>query len=210
MLKKNGKKIICVAGFSGSGKTTASKTMKRYLGNTVRINGDLFMFDAIPLLPKESEKIFGEPVDTDDGLDYLIRFTHKLTSQTTKDYIFMARPYVNKKVIETANNLALEQGIDFIIADCIALPNLDVWKQADYRVVVMPKSWEVLVKRLIQRGKETGTDVADVAVAENRRFAVEEEISIAIATNVDHIIYNNYDEQLEEDVKILCEKIKNL
>jgi len=32
MLRKNGKKIICVAGFSGSGKSTVSKMMKQYLG----------------------------------------------------------------------------------------------------------------------------------------------------------------------------------
>jgi len=197
--------MICIAGFSGGGKSTMSKIMQTYLLDIHVINGDNFMFESIIKFPEEAEKIFGAPVDTDDGKAYLMKNASPTNVDSENKLIKLAGPYVEKMFTKVIAEIMETHIPRFLILEWGCSPMLSFWNKAQYRIKVEPTDWNLLFEafeKRIQRDAKIAK-----AIAEVRRLASLE--FIGNATNIDYIIKNNYDEKFELDIKTLCDELIN-
>jgi len=89
------------------------------------------------------------------------------------------------------------------------LSNFDVWKNADYRVLLTTtkvKRAEQRHKRFEQKGLlHDGMDIENLHYLRETILCAD----IENAKDIDYTITNNYDEQFEIDLKELCNKIVN-
>ena len=196
-------KEICIAGHSGSGKTTMSYLMEKYLPNAYNIRKIEDEFFKIKNREK-LEKVYGVPVP-----EYI---------DNEKDYLReVAKPYPNReeKFFELLGTLAtknMEAAIshvietynpDFIITEGIAMPKSHFWREADYRILVEPANWELLVE-FVKRRREK-QPMVDEKLAEERCLAVQE--TLDNAKNVSYRVINNYDDTFEDTIRAICNEI---
>ena len=196
-------KKICIAGHSGSGKTTMSYLMEKYLPNAYNIRKIEDEFFKIKNR-EELERIYGIPVpfDIDDQKDYL-REVAKAYPNREEKFFELLEP-VAKKNMEAAISYVTETyNPDFIIIEGIAMPKSHFWRDADYRIIVEPANWELLLQ-FVKRRREK-QPVVDDKLAEERRLAVGE--TLEKAEKVSYIFVNNYDDGFEQEIKAICNKI---
>ena len=128
-------KIIGISGASGTGKSTVSKLLLKYLPNSLLINGDLYMMEQLQI---QDEKIFKKlKIKKEKGV-------------FSSNYIFQSFENQNTtiKVIENAVIKSIKEQIkkegknkDYIIIDWLFLPLCCVTAEYDIRL-------ERLTKRL--------------------------------------------------------------
>jgi len=197
--------IICITGYSGSGKSRASNILENILPNAYCIHCDEYLPDYLIQFSKETERIFREPVMTNDGLSYFSQFEQKLTAEVWKEFYDIFHPFVNVKVVEDINTIVLEHRILFMIVEYMALPSLDIWERADCKLLVRTDNHELQLDLLSKRKDFS----CNKKTAENRHFAVKEYIE-GVAECVDYTVSNNYDENFDYEIKNIASQIMKI
>jgi len=204
--------IICITGVSGSGKTTMIKLMNKYLPVSYIITKDNEMIKIQN--PDEFEKKYGVLVNTDNVLDYF----HEVAVSTTKidvanaftdivtEKIFLnlVAVFLEKKYEEKLANILRETQPQYIILEWVSLPIFKIWNKANYRIIVKPANWDLLVEHVKKRGNII-TVTPDIA--KTRYLATMEMIDNAV--NITYEVINNYDYKYEQVIKNLCNEIVN-
>jgi len=202
-------KIICITGYSGSGKTTMLKLMQKYLPNSHLIYRDGNKETRNIQFPDEYEKKYGFPVNTDDVMEYFLNVAAFTANKdinnayadvnVIKKYYELVADYLEKKFEETLTKISTKSTSQYIIMDWISLPASKIWKKADYRIMVKPAKWDLLVKNVGKR-KSTYEITPDIA---NARYLAAKDF-VENAENITHVIINNYNEGYEQKIKDLC------
>jgi dephospho-CoA kinase len=206
-------KIICVAGYSGSGKTTMIKLMQKYLPNSYFITKD----EEITQIqnPSELEKVYGVPVNAEHIFDYFkevvafrenidVASIHTNITYQTK-FSDLITIYLEQRYEEKLADILTRTTPDFVVLEWSSLPKFKIWNEANYRVVVKPAKWGLLVENLVKRVKRTPVTLD---IARVRNLYIKE--IIENAENVTHEIINNYDGEYEQTIKDFCsELVKN-
>jgi diadenosine tetraphosphate (Ap4A) HIT family hydrolase len=141
-------KIIAITGPSGSGKSTLSSLLTERLKNSKYLNGDKIFGKVIEIFNDKFKQMFG---------------------QDAKPWHFEREPEKGKEfvesVLEPINTLfeyeilkADDEGYEYCLIDWVALPSLDVWDKAYYRVGILSDTKE-RHKHLYDRMKERFKDV---------------------------------------------------
>jgi len=199
-------KIICITGYRGSGKTTAIKIMANNLSNSAIIRGNIFLVYSLLKHTKEFEKIFKIPFDKENPYDCIISAGNNDSVDNIErnrqffKYIF---PFIETE-IEKAINEQKSRGREFILVEYVSLPIFKIWKQADYRVMI------------VSNKEQRGIKMCERMITMNESFKEEgwhnlseklfEDI-IENAENIDFTVENRYNENYEKDLIHLCQKI---
>jgi len=203
-------KIICLTGYSGSGKSKATDLFVENLPNATSIKGSVFLRNSAPLFPKEFEEIFEIPLDVNHPEDSLREGVNKSAFQH-RAYMDVIASYMENE-IENTIKTATEKGFGFLVIDWIELPKMEVWKRADYRIMVDAPD-KIRTAHLINRGGRS--ENVKKFYSENTSIIRKETFKgvLCSAKLVDYLIYNEYDEHLSNEIQYLCDKIiksKNL
>ena len=196
-------KTICIAGHSGSGKTTMSYLMEKYLPNAYNIRKVEDEFFKIKNR-EELERMYGVPVpaNIDDEKDYL-REVAKVYPNREEKFFELLSPLATKNMKAAISHVIETYNPDFIIIEGIAMPKSHFWWEADYRIIVEPANWELLVE-FVKRRREK-QPIVDEKLAEERRLAVQETLNNA--ENVSYRVINNYDDTFEQTIQAICNEI---
>ena len=196
-------KKICIAGHSGSGKTTMSYLMEKLLPgafNIRKIEDDFFAIKN----REELESIYGIPVadNIEDQKDYL-REVAKAYPNREEKFFELLGPLATRNM-EAAIAYAIESfDPSYIITEGVAMPTSHFWREADYRILVEPATWELLIENVKRRREKQ--PIVDEKLAEERRSAVQE--TLDNAKNVSYKVINHYNETFEQAVKTVCDEI---
>ena len=205
-------KIVCISGYSGSGKTTMINFMKKYLPNAYFITKDEADIRIIKN-PGEMERIYGVPVDTDQITRYfnsVVAFRNGIDiKEMSSDLKYQAQlwqllsPYVEQKYDELLRDILSKTTPDIVVVESSSVTRFKIWKEADYRIIVRPSNWELLIEKVLQRpGRRP---MSREAVIARNKFTKAELIDKA--ENVTFEIINNYDESFETTIKDFCDKL---
>lgn len=199
-------KIICIAGHSCSGKSTALEFLRRFLPNSKTVSGDSFWLESLVHFAKEFEQIFGIPLDREKPGASLIRVEcdPHTTTEKYRELFHLRAAFVEKQINKEINK-AKEQGKDYIIVEYVLLPVLDVWKSADFRIMVTSKK-SVRAEQLLVRFAKYGNPEDGARRSHNLREIVFGEV-VDNAVDVDFVVQNNYDKTFERDLEKVCRKI---
>ena len=201
-------KIICITGYSGSGKATMQKIMQKYLPNTYVINRDVTKAWIIEN-PDEFAERYCIEVTTNYALECFWNAAIKENINSAnayadvaiyQKYLELLTPYLETKYEESLTNVLTYNLPRFVILSWQRLPVCNIWNKADYRILVKPTKWELLVDNL---GKRKGDYVVTQA---NERYLASKDI-IENLENITHVVYNNYDYEYEQKVEDLCVEI---
>ena len=201
-------KIICISGYSGSGKTTMMRLMQKYLPDSYYITKDEEMTRIQN--PKELENIYGITVNTDNVIDYFREVAVSITNTanaytdiaTDKKYLELIAIYFEEKYNERFTEILSNKAPQFIILEWISIPQFKIWKKADYRIMVKPAKWELLAENLEKRENRIPV-TPEITKA---RYLSNKEI-IESAEDITHEIINNYDDEYEQAIRNLCNEI---
>ena len=197
--------IVGITGYTGNGKSEVAIQLTSYLSRAYCIHVDSYLLDYVVKFHKEVKGIFGQRINSNDVLGYLEQVERKATAKTVKAFFESFLPYADIRIAESINSICTVHKPCFIIIEFHALPALNIWQQADYKLLVQTekqmKRLELLSVREVFRANEQ--------MVENRDFAVKEHIENA-ASCIDCIIHNNYDENLLTDVKNAALWIKEM
>jgi len=199
-MQKNNTKIICITGYSGSGKTEATPVLASSLPNSKYIGCDDYLPDYLIQFPTQTERVFGEPVTTKDGLEYFKQFEPKLTAESWKKWHDDFLKFANPKLTSDVDSIISSHEPRFLIIEHMALPFFDIWNKTDYKILIFANDIELLVKKMEERDK-LGCSRETVM---KRHFGVKEYLD---NTTYDCTIGNNYNESFYYDVKNLAPKI---
>jgi energy-coupling factor transporter ATP-binding protein EcfA2 len=202
-------KIICITGYSGSGKTTMIKLMQEYLPNSHSIYRDGNKEMLKIQNPEEFEKKYGVPVNTNDVIEYFREVASFVTNTDfanadtdvafVKKYLELVTIYFEIKYEEILADILTKTTPQFVILDWLTLPLFKIWNKADYRIMVKPAKWDLLVENV--RKRESAYPVtSDIAKA---RYLATREI-IEGAENITHVVLNHFDDEYEQIIKNLC------
>jgi guanylate kinase len=190
--------IICIAGYSGGGKTTAARLMQRHLPNAYDIRSYQGLFQIKN--PKELENVYGMPVETDDERQYFIKLSKTYPNDEEK-FLELIYPYVEKNYRAAMIDVEKTLNPDYVILEWITLPQFSFWNEALCRIIVRPTDWEKLFEHIaVRHGQES-----DRKSTEERRLVVKD--TIENAPDVTHWIMNNYDEKFEQDIIAICAEL---
>ena len=197
--------IVGITGYAGNGKSEVAKQLKSYLSRAHCVHVDSYFLDYVVKFQKEVEGVFGQLITSNDVLGYLEQVERKATAKTVKAFLESFLPYAGIRIAESINSICAVHKPYFIIVEFHALPALNIWQEADYKLLVQTekqmKRLELLNVREIFRANEQ--------MVENRDFAVKEHIENAVSC-IDCIIHNSYDENLLADVKNVAIRIKEM
>ena len=205
ILQKKDVVIIGVTGYSGSGKTTATQALVELLPDAYCIHGDNYLFEYLTQFPKETERIFGVPVDTTDGAYYLKCFEKNLTFELWEELAYVVSPYLNTRITKTIDSLVSSKNPRFILVDYAALPSLNIWDKSHYKVLVQTNDCELRFGMLY---KLNGLGILDKKTVENRQQIIGKYIE-NISTAINYTLNNNYDDNFYDEIKTLSCLIKN-
>ena len=198
-------KIICITGFSGSGKSKATDMFVENLPNSAAVMGSLFLRHSAPLFKKEFEEIFEMTLDMEHPEDSLREGVNKSAAQH-RAYMDVIGSYIENE-INTAIKNAEENGCEYFIVDWIELPILEIWKKADYRIMIDAQD-DVRTYHLANRRNgrsENAMKFYSERTSQIRKDTFRE--ALVNAKGVDYLIFNEYDEHLKNEVEYLCQKI---
>ena len=196
-------KTICITGHSGSGKTTASHLMEKYLPNAFYIRKLDDMFYAIKNRD-ELEETYGIriPADIDNERYYMLEIAKTYPNREEKFMELLGQ--LTDKNMDAAVLYAVEMyQPDYIIQEGLAMLYSKYWRDADYRIIVEPSCWERLIQFVALRREKQ--PIVDETLANERRIAFQE--TIDNAQNVSFRISNNYDDRFEQTIQSICEEI---
>ena len=197
-------KVICLTGYSGSGKSKATDLFVENLPNATVIKGSDFLRTSAPHFPKEFEEIFEMPLDAINPEDSLREGVNKSTRQH-RAYMDVIASYMETQ-IKNAMNDARNKGFNFLIIDWIELPKMDVWKTANYRIMVDAPD-DIRTNRLLNR--DGRSEKAKKFYSEKTSVIRRETFNEVLqnAKPVDYLMYNGYNEHLLGEIQYLCQKI---
>jgi energy-coupling factor transporter ATP-binding protein EcfA2 len=205
-------KIICITGYSGSGKSTMIKFMQKYLPNSHFIYRDGNKEMKKIKNHEEFEKRYGLPVNTDDALKYFMEVAISVTNTDSanvyadvavnKKYLELVAAYFEIKFEEELADILIKTVPQFVILDWISLPVFKIWNKADYRIMVRPVKWDSLLENV---GRREGAFPVTPDVVKARYLATKEIIDNA--ENITHVVLNNYDDEYEQKIKDLCAEL---
>lgn len=139
-----------LTGFSGTGKSTISKQMKKRIPNSRYIDGDIYMYGTLTHFAELTEKMWGDSIYKPNGD---LSFTCVTTGgEKGRKFMEIVSPWISEQ-IENEIQKAEKDGIDCLIIDWTALSSLNVWKNLDMKVHVVSdeeKRHEMLSKREIR------------------------------------------------------------
>jgi len=210
--------IILITGHSCAGKQTTTAIMSRFLKNSVAIHADVYIRPGLVHLASQFKEIFGIPVTSGKSESIpnppYIHFEHdpsialcqvETDPQTTSEQymkLFHLLAQYTEKQIESDIETAREQGKDFVIVEYVMLPILDIWKRANYRVMISSNK-QARIKHLGARFERKGYSCEVAQKSYELRQAVFGPM-LDSATSVDCYITNNYDENYERDLRHMC------
>jgi len=196
-------KLICIAGHCGSGKTTAIEIMAQHLSNSAIVRGDLFLKDALLNHAKDFENIYKILLDKEQPFQSFMRVS--VDTSDIKKYLQMFNAFIPfiESEIEKAVAEYKKQDIEFVLVEHITLPNMKIWQQADYRVMITSNR-ELRIKKLRERLTANHGE-------NEEKFTLLSESALAVfsenANKIDFIIENRYNEFFENDLICLCQNI---
>ena len=202
-------KIICIGGYSGSGKSTAIGHMRRYMSNTAFITsrGDIRTIHD----PQKLEEEFGIPVDTNHIFDYFkkviclnagideLSFYENLTYQ--KMFSKLISDYIEKQYEQACSEILRSDTPDFIIMEWSTIPSFKIWMSSDYRVMIQPINMELLYSNLIRRSYQNRRKLT-LDAAKMRNLSIMD--IVENANNVTIQLINDYSSAYEQAVKKFC------
>lgn len=197
-------KIICVSGQFCSGKTTAIDIMAQNLPNSAIVHGDNYLTDALLNHQKEFEEIYQVNLDLMNPTASLRSVNNIATTENIKTYIQFCNIFVPdiEKDIEKAVVENKKQGKEFIVVEYVSLPSFNIWKYADFRIMIVP-NMEIRKKKLYERTIAKREYNEDFELIRESAF----KDIIENAKNIDFVIENNFDENFENDLIHLCQEI---
>ena len=208
-------KIICITGYSGSGKTTMAKLMKKYLPNSCLIIKDAEMSHIYNVEEFErNHSVIGIPVNTNNATVYFREAATICTkaqesiafasADTETKYLELLSRYLEDRFNMKMKSLLSDNQIEFIILEFICLPVFKIWNDADFRIIVRPSNWESLIKNVGKRG-DSVTVTPDIAKA---RYLSTKHI-LENVSNVTHEFINHYDNKYKKEIKKFCNGLTN-
>ena len=202
MLRKSETAIICITGYAGSGKSTMSNMLENHLPNARCIHVDDYYADYVTQFPEDVEQIFGQPVDTSNGLLYLEKFVRKLDVREYKKFCDAFNLYANYRLAKDATSIISAHQPRFLIVEHYMLPILCIWKRADYKLLIQTNKLELQSELLSNREIFAWDRSFAKIVNSAARECIEN-----IAESVDYTIHNNFDDNFNEHVKNIALQI---
>jgi len=199
--------LISISGFCGTGKTTTAKIFAEKLPKVAVIRGDLPMFDAALVYPKEFENIFDMPLDVNDTHYSISKGVNKGASPF-RAYLELVCQFVDCTIhreIERILANSKTSDTQHIVIEWGALPMCPIWEEADYRVMMdAPK--DERNRKLYERPHPPRVPKEEYRNTGNIREEAVRDI-MENAQGIDFHIYNTYDQNLEKDVEQVCQRI---
>jgi len=192
------KKVIAVAGHSGAGKTTCSGFLAETLGAD-HIHADVYLKQTPFLCPEIYEKIYRQKPDLKDvtkTIDIIKSGSH----EHEKEYISLVLPTINSLLQKDYQDFK-KNDKSFLLLDWIDIAITDLWKTADYKVLVC-SSRENRHKALDKRQRKNG--YFDESIGARRDIAHRDAVRHAENTS-NVILFNNYNETFFEHIKTISE-----
>lgn len=127
-------KLICITGYSGSGKTMIAKFLQKELPNSKSLDMDKIVHSALKdeIVKKNVHKIFGDKVFKGKEIDrkLLGRIVFDDLELREKQYA-ISWEYTRKEIENELNTKH-----KFLIIDWFMISRYKYWYQADYRILV--------------------------------------------------------------------------
>jgi dephospho-CoA kinase len=198
---------IAITGHSGSGKSTVTNMLVKNLQDTKVLHLDLPFIMSPLKFKKEFERTFDMPLNTKDHINCLrIAMDKDPTGKALREYFDIIKNFTNEEIEKEIQTISNDK-IKYLIAEYFALPTLQFWDDAKYRIMVDAPHKE-RNERLVEREKND-----DISPFYNEHCGEIRENALrpimARATNNNYLIYNTFDEHLEKEVNYIGEKIKN-
>jgi len=200
-------KIICVAGQVCAGKTTTTDIIARQLPNSAIVRGDNFLKSAFINHKDDFEEIYNVPFDIDRPYESFEQIRYDISAESVnkyRQYCNAFRPYIEQEILKEVDENR-KQAKDFVVIDYIALSVFEIWKLADYRIMIVSNN-ELRLPKLYQRTIDKGNEY-------NEDFVLMREKAVADvienATGIDLLIENKYDGNIEKELLCLYRKIMN-
>ena len=153
----------------------------------------------------ELEKIYGVRVPTDiiNEQDYMQEVANTYPNREEKFFHLLGQ--AAERNLDEAFLYAIKMfHPDYIIEEGIAMIYSKYWREADYRILIEPSNWELLLQ-FVKRRREKHQPIVDDALANARCLAVQETLNNA--QNISFKIVNNYDDKYEQAIQNICDEI---
>ena len=199
-------KIICITGHCGTGKTTAIKIMEKQLPNSAVVRGDKYWIDAILKHQNEFEEIYHIPLDMNKPYECLINVSNDSNIENKEKFLkFFCSfaPFIEKNIEEKILECQ-KSAKDFILVEYVTLPMFQIWKKADFRIMITSnrekRHIKIAERTLEKRGTNNEDEFAKLRENVFARF-------IENINDVDITIYNKYNNEFAKELIELCDKI---
>lgn len=158
MTKGQAKKIICISGLMGSGKSTAAEFLQRRLGGNdcELIIGDSFNQAVMEALAAEGvfEEVLGIPFNPKTFREDGIRISESSPEGKGKEKVEHIRILFDQRVgeliSEEVERLKQQSNAEFIIVEHRGAVSFKMWDQADKRIIVDVDE-KIRIERLANR-----------------------------------------------------------
>jgi len=202
-------KLISIAGYCGTGKSTVAKLLANNLPNSSIILGDKPMKDSPLSFVAEFEKIFGIKLDPADPYYSLSKGINK-GADYFRNYLNLIYDFMDENLKKEYQSIIDDGKLkklnpQFIIAEWGVMPKLSLWSEADYRIMVdAPK--DERNRKLFERKHHPMIPKEEYRNSGDEREKAFSDV-IQSTRNTDYLIYNLYDDQLKKEIEYLSQKI---
>jgi uridine kinase len=193
-------KLICIAGDSGSGKTTIAKMLHDILPDALLILADNYLKNWIKYNIHEYKRIFNISQETIDADECRI-LRRNTTLEQFREFISTVAPFVEDGV-EKAVSSQENSKYCYAVIEWARLYKFKIWNRADYRITIKTQE-EMRIKNLTERLVASGKyddNAITVRIVPNPDILVAD-------LNPSFIIENNYDDNLYINVQRVCKSI---
>ena len=195
------RKVICVSGLSGVGKTTLCNILSQNL-DVMHIVVDEIYKQTPFCCPNEFKQIYGQ-LSNAENIKQTLSLIKDGTVEKEMEYFTAVFSTVNSMIMKISEDF-MQSDKRFLLLDWSAIAQTDLWKTADYKILVYSAKLQrhnALMEREIKKYHSFRSDLINV-----RDQIYGDAVKVA-EKDANIILHNNYDASFYDYIKQISERI---